>query len=67
VQDIDAPDKIKNTLQTFVKNLGAPCSVSLKFWVFIKGIAINCKRCLAGHTEIVTKIHPTADSRLKKP
>ena len=35
--------------------VGAPCCVSLKFWVFVKGIAINCKRCLAGHTEIVHK------------
>jgi hypothetical protein len=42
-------------LQTFVKNLDAPCCVSLKFWVFVKGIAINCKRCLAGHAEIVHK------------
>ena len=42
-------------LQTFVKNLGAPCCVSLKFWVFVKEIAINCKRCLTKHPEIVHK------------
>jgi len=36
-------------LQTLVKNLDAPGCVSLKFWVFVKGMAINCKRCLAGH------------------
>jgi hypothetical protein len=39
------------TLQTFVKNLGALCCVI----VFVKGIAINYKRCLAEHTEIVHK------------
>jgi len=38
-------------LQTFVKNLDVPCCVI----VFVKGIAINCKRFLAGHAEIVHK------------
>ena len=39
------------TLQTFVKNLGALYCVI----VFVKGIAINCKRCLAEHAEIAHK------------
>ena len=39
------------TLQTLMKNLDAPCGVI----VFVKGIAINCKRYLAGHAEIVHK------------
>ena len=46
-----AQEREIKTLQTFVKNLGALCCVI----VFVKGIAINCKRSLAEHTEIVHK------------
>ena len=54
-------------LQTFVKYIDALCCVSLKFGVFVKGMAINCKRCLAGHAEIVHTLRPTADSRFIEP
>jgi hypothetical protein len=55
------------TLQAFVKNLSAPCCVDYKdvgeereqdagsFVVLVKGVAINCERRLAGHTDISHK------------
>lgn len=39
------------TLQIFVKNLSAPSFVI----VFVKEMAINGKRCLAGQAEIIHK------------